>query len=475
VQSDDASMRGSTKVAVATGRHQNGGLTAMGAASAGVVAAIALTVLFVAATTARAATVRTSFGGESGWDQVIFSAVAGERNQVLISPIADPDSLFEFVIRDGGAVITPGTGCAAVDQHTVRCRGQLLPYPGSLGEVVARLGDGDDELRVSELPSSDLPPTVIANGGAGNDELVGGSGWDPFGRLDGGPGDDQVRGADGGDDLRGGGGRDQLYGLGGDDRLSDGDRDRRAGKGGPGRDLLDGGAGDDTVSYDQRTASVAVNIGDDQPDGGRGEGDRLTSIESITGGRGNDRLLGDRQPNTIDGGGGRDRINGRGGDDMLAANAGTVECGHGRDSVRRSSFSSFIDVFLAYLTRDCEAIEGDHFENPLPAYPALARPRFVRYRVGAVLGVEGEAVPTSGSVRLEEAFGRQRLLARARFRAGGTLVTVPLTALGRRLASRRRGVKSAVLLTHKIAPDAEPENPGGTVYLEWIIQLKVPR
>ena len=452
---------------------------------AGVVAAIAITVAFAEMTTARAATVRASSGGESARDQVIFTAADGERNQVLISPTADPDSFdYEFVVRDAGAVITPGIGCEAIDQHTVGCRGQLLPYRVGLGEVVASLGDGDDELRVSELPPSDrLPPTVIVNGGAGNDELVGSTGGGLLGRLDGGPGDDQLWGADTGDDLRGGGGRDQLHGLGGDDRLSDGDRDDRAGEDGPGQDLLDGGAGNDTVSYAQRTASVAVNIGDDRPDGGRGEGDRLTGIESIIGGSGDDRLIGDRRPNVIHGGGGHDRVIGRGGDDALAADAGTVDCGRGKDSVGRSSFVGYPPVYHTFtavitppnFTRNCEAIVDDRFEHRLPVYPAVVRPRFVRYRVWRPAESEDrDPVLSFGSVVLED--GRLRRLGRGRFNTGQSLVSVVLTPLGRRLASRRQGVRATVMLTHNILPGQDEGHLDGyAIDLEWIIRLKVPR
>ncbi len=92
------------------------------------------------------------------------------------------------------------------------------------------LGAGDDVLLVDE----NVKVGITADGGKGDDILIGGSGND---RLSGGEGDDVLLGRDGNDYLDGGRGNDWLFGGRGHDWLV----------GGPGRDWLDGGPGCDVV------------------------------------------------------------------------------------------------------------------------------------------------------------------------------------------------------------------------------------
>ena len=86
------------------------------------------------------------------------------------------------------------------------------------------LGAGNDTLVVDSNVTAD----IHADGGKGNDVMIGGSGDD---RFDGGSGNDRLIGRDGNDTLKGGGGDDYLRG------------DR-------GRDNLDGGGGTNTVLGD---------------------------------------------------------------------------------------------------------------------------------------------------------------------------------------------------------------------------------
>ena len=149
---------------------------------------------------------------------------------------------------------------------------------------------------------------AFADGGRGNDRLVGGGGQD---------------------ELRGGGGVDDLTGGDGDDRLIDGDADGAVGTAGPGPDRFDGGAGTDTVSYAQRTAPVSADIA-----AGEGaDGDRFANVESLTGGRGDDRLAGDGLPNVLDGHRGQDQLSGRGGSDEFRGAGGPASCGEQEDTV----------------------------------------------------------------------------------------------------------------------------------------------
>ena len=75
-----------------------------------------------------------------------------------------------------------------------------------------------------------------------------------------------------------------------------------------GNDVLDGQGGADTVSYGARREDVAVTTDDVANDGGRNpvEGDNVrSSVESITGGTGND-VLGNAANGALTGGTGKD-------------------------------------------------------------------------------------------------------------------------------------------------------------------------
>ncbi|NJM33384.1 MAG: calcium-binding protein, partial [Rhodomicrobium sp.] len=112
--------------------------------------------------------------------------------------------------------------------------------------------------------------------------------------------------------LDGGDGNDRLYGLSGNDLLI----------GGRGRDLLDGGDGNDIASYASSQSGVTVDLASGRGLGGEAQGDRLISIEGLTGSAYDDRLKGDAQDNQLAGGGGNDRLLGRQGNDLLIGGEG---------------------------------------------------------------------------------------------------------------------------------------------------------
>jgi hypothetical protein len=263
-----------------------------------------------------------------------FDAARGEANRVTVLPrLGDPAGV---ELRDAGATIRAGNGCAQVDEHTVACTpslfaGAFAELPASFARVVVELGDGADQAtnRISLGPAGPRP-RVVLHGGPGDDVLIGDD--IAVDEIDGGPGDDRISGGGGGDYLEGGPGRDRVSGGAGDDVLSDHDGQTRAG----GRvadlhtyDLLDGGPGRDQVSYANRVDGVRVDLALRRG----ADGDRLTSIEDAEGGRGADVLRGDRRPNRLRGGPGADLLDGRAGNDRLTGGDGADRMlgGAGRD------------------------------------------------------------------------------------------------------------------------------------------------
>lgn len=137
---------------------------------------------------------------------------------------------------------------------------------------------------------------------------------------------ENVTGSSRGDTLIGGGAANMLAGAGGNDALV----------GGLGDDVLNGGVGADTASFATSAVAVTVSL---QARGARNTGqglDTLISIESATGSRLGDVLVGSRGNNVLQGLGGADTIAGGLGNDVLAGGAGkdNLSGGGGRDVFR---------------------------------------------------------------------------------------------------------------------------------------------
>lgn len=94
---------------------------------------------------------------------------------------------------------------------------------------------------------------------------------------------------------------------------------------------LNGGAGSDTISYAGFTDPVSVNLATGVNNGC----DNLTSFENVTGGSGDDILVGDGGANVINGGDGNDVISGGGGADTLNGGNGDdeIDGGAGNDTI----------------------------------------------------------------------------------------------------------------------------------------------
>jgi hypothetical protein len=175
----------------------------------------------------------------------------------VLGPSTDP---WAAVLRPGELTIE---GSDQADSFTVEpaAAGDWMVYTGASGptyyvdpsvspdmsslnqfdKVVEKIvfagGDGNDILDVDDAVGA----AVWAQGGHGNDTLVGGSGRD---YLYGGAGNDQIYGGRHSDRLYGESGNDRLHGQTGSDRLIGGPDDDEL-YGGTGSDRLYGGAGND--------------------------------------------------------------------------------------------------------------------------------------------------------------------------------------------------------------------------------------
>lgn len=143
------------------------------------------------------------------------------------------------------------------------------------------------------------------------------------------------------ENARGGGGNDVIIANGAANRV-------------------DGGAGSDTVSYETANSGVTIVMGADIMGLGGAAGDRLISIENITGSAFNDVIIGTAGDNVIDGGaGGRDVMYGGRGIDTLsydsAAAAVTVNLQNGR-----TGGASAGDTFYEF-----ENLRGSDFDDTL--------------------------------------------------------------------------------------------------------------
>ncbi|WP_163932847.1 hypothetical protein [Paraferrimonas sp. SM1919] len=230
------------------------------------------------------------------------------------------------------------------------------------GDDIVDGGNGDDVIK-SAGGSNTL------DGGEGNDTITGGNHDDT---LIGGEGDDTLNGGryQGSDTLQGGAGNDILKGGEGDDTL-DGGADNDILYAGKGNDALDGGSGDDVaifsgsiLDYNFQTYSgirvtdtvsgrdgqdmlnnierVSFNEGEYVMKRGHNAGDNMFAADGVdtlligmhghdtlTGGTGNDVLMGDNGyhftyqggNDILDGGAGSDIMIAGAGDDMIFADA----------------------------------------------------------------------------------------------------------------------------------------------------------
>jgi Ca2+-binding RTX toxin-like protein len=214
----------------------------------------------------------SKYGGGVPVYAATYVAAPGEVNRLTVARAGRA-----ITFSDPAATIAAEAPCVALDAHTASCEG-AKPTPLSVDSVAAQVGDGADSV------------TIAARLG-----LVT--------RLSGDDGDDVLAGGDVDDVIDGGAGADRV----------------------------DGGGGQDVLSFAGRASGVIVDL----PAGRTSDGDVLTSVETIWGGDGPDRLLGGPGADVLTGGVGADTIEGRGGDDVLHGDLGAdrVDGGAGDDMI----------------------------------------------------------------------------------------------------------------------------------------------
>lgn len=222
------------------------------------------------------------FGG------LTYEAGVGEENRLDVA--IDDGGVTTFT--DYGAVIVAGRACSPSGPNSVTCQPVFNNSCGGeapcteMGPSSIELGDRDDTLSISGVASSTRggPSIISVHGGDGNDRLSGGEGPEFF-------------------------------------------------DGGPNADYMKGNGGIDITTYLSRAEGVRVTLDETANDGAPGENDDVRT-ENVLGSGAPDVLIGNQYDNGLSGHTGADRIESRGGNDNVSAEAGaTVLAGPGDDRV----------------------------------------------------------------------------------------------------------------------------------------------
>jgi len=250
---------------------------------------------------------------------------------------------------------------------------------GGAGNDVLDGADGDD--RLDGAAGND-----VLIGGLGADRLIGGAGLDRVsyansaaavtvnlttGKGAGGDaqgdsysGIENVLGSANNDDIKGNGlanildgglGNDTIDGAGGNDLIT----------GGGGADHLSGGTGIDTLGYLSSIGAVTIDLLLLTASGGDATGDLLDGFENVSGGLGNDHLLGSGTANTLFGSAGADTIDGRDGNDVVEGGSGAdmLAGGVGIDRLSYARAAGGVTVDLLTGSASGSDADGDTFSG----------------------------------------------------------------------------------------------------------------
>ena len=227
--------------------------------------------------------------------QVNMDAAAGDSLTLSGSSFTD-------VWRLGQTGAGSGVNLNAGESGVVAGLDFDLEFSGVDQRVALDTGNGDDRVLANGGPEFTGPLTTgifYVDSGSGNDTIVGGDLDDLF-----------IPGS-GNDDMRGGAG---------DDRFID--------PGGQADDALDGGPDVDSFEYQPAPGATPLSLRVDlrltgRQDTGALGSDVLSSIENVSGGNGDDVLIGTDGSNVLDGRTGNDLVTGLGGPfDLLIGDSG---------------------------------------------------------------------------------------------------------------------------------------------------------
>lgn len=264
--------------------------------------------------------------------------IGGDGNDTIDGGIGN-DSIYVYDVNDGDR-IDGGTGSDFLYIDRTHAAANLTFMVAS-DSTIFNLGDGTVYSGIER---------VEFRGGLSNDTVVGGS-------LD-----DKAYGSQGNDVLIGNSGNDILSGGDGNDKLLAGSGD----------DTCDGGLGVDTISYEDVTSGISVDLRIywAQNTGGAGI-DMIYGCENLIGGTGNDTCVGNVYQNLLIGLDGADNLKGLGDDDTLQGGLGadTLVGGNGNDVLEGDagkdvlSGSRGADVFKFVSITDSSPLLADRITD----------------------------------------------------------------------------------------------------------------
>ncbi len=268
--------------------------------------------------------------------------------QNIVGTVTPSDFSVFGVLDDGtgfneiAATFNPATGTFTIPAASIQLDGRgdinlVLVYDQALAgdtfEILIESTAEFDFLSGGPVPENPIQTeTLTRTVKFTNDYASEGGGFDWY--LETTPNDTRIFSGSGDDTIFGGMGRDFIETNGGDDTVY-----ADSGDGG-GDDEIDGGEGGettgDTVIYTGRLEAISVDLGAggavadgsgfyDVTVGIAGETDKVKNIENISGGSGDDTIVGDNDAfgNILSGGGGDDLLMGGIGNDTLTGGSGT--------------------------------------------------------------------------------------------------------------------------------------------------------
>ncbi len=136
-----------------------------------------------------------------------------------------------------------------------------------------------------------------------------------------------------------------------------------------GNDTVDGGGGFDSVSYSDQSSSVTVNLATGQATGSSIGTDTLSNIEGVSGGRGDDTLIGSSGDNYLTGQAGNDTLDGGGGSDtavyFYSSGGATVNLATGTANDGQGGTDTLSNIENVRGSRFADTLTGDGGSNLL--------------------------------------------------------------------------------------------------------------